>query len=86
MDDGVATLRSEGQVNPDIGKATLMGMKIRAWLAGKESGIGRFDIGTGMPEEITDSVNIEGPAVLDGGEGRIGFFKKLRMVGGRVGR
>ena len=84
LNEGIATIRSEGIIYNDPVGMWLMSDRVSGDLIGKAEGVCFVDIATGMPVGMEYSVNIEGTVKKGDREERLKFGTAMEMKGKRV--
>jgi len=81
IDDGIATIRSEGQVTGDSTASMLIGYSVKSDLKGTEEGSYKIDIRTGMPVSAEITAKIEGSVLLAGRDAEIKMETEAKLSG-----
>ena len=81
IDDGIATIRSEGQLSGDSSASMLMGYTVTSDLKGTEEGTYQVDIRTGMPVSAEVTAKVAGAVQLAGRDAEIKMETTAKLSG-----
>lgn len=84
LNEGIATIRSQGRISTDQSGTWLSGRFVTGTLTGNEIGRCLVDTATGMPTEMEEEVQAQGNVEIEGRNGRIMILNTIRLVGGKL--